>query len=194
MRVPPHPVTTDCAFTLANSAFPEVGTVLGSTAQLQSSAQHSHRAALTLHTWWGMHTGTPEGHPAASRLSLKGRSTLATSSSPLAWPGACWSTNKLSVRPIASRWDSTSAFPWCCLELLYTHSPLQSHSPWSRSRALPRPTTEELGAVSPRDSTRMCLFVSVSLSPQGHSSADLAVPVCLVAVKIKILGSTGGCI
>lgn len=51
--------------------------------------------------------------------------------------------------------------------------------------ALPSPTSWQFGAVS--------LFVNSSLGPQGCSSAGLVVPVCLVALKIKILGNMGGC-
>lgn len=49
--------------------------------------------------------------------------------------------------------------------------------------ALPSTTSQEPGTVSH--------FLSSSLGPQGCSSADLAVPVCLVGLKIKILGNTG---
>lgn len=88
----PHPVTDSCTFTLTNGAFPKVGMVL--EAQLNCRAQPAEPQSSTDPTQpcVGAHWH-PEGYPATPRLSHKGRSTLGTSSTPMAWPEACWGAN-----------------------------------------------------------------------------------------------------
>lgn len=131
----PHLVTTD-AFTLTDGAFPHVGIVL--EAQLWGSPEHGPGGALTLRTSVWVHTGTPEGQPAAPRLSLKGSSTPDTCSSFLVLSGACRGCKRTPCQTCCTELGN-----YLCFSLVLPLTALHAQP----SPSLPGPWVAALGAV-----------------------------------------------